>query len=106
LSAPFNKYWTCSFFLSQDNVAIESVALDFIRTEQAINPNIVFVNGALDNYLHEAALADNPPSGLSTPQAEFTCKVLEYMNIGTTRQINNILETSILQMERELNSCN
>jgi hypothetical protein len=63
LSAPFNNNFTCSLFLSQDNVAIESVALDFIRTEQAINPHIVFVNGALDNYLHEAALAYNPPSG-------------------------------------------
>jgi hypothetical protein len=63
LSAPFNNNWTCSFFLSQDNVAIESVALDFIRTEQSINPNIVYVYGNVDNYLHEAALANNPPSG-------------------------------------------
>lgn len=63
LSPPFNNNWTCSLFLSQDNVAIESVALDFIRTEAAINPNIVFLTGAVDNYLHEAALANNPPSG-------------------------------------------
>jgi hypothetical protein len=63
LSAPFNDNWTCSLFLSQDEVAIESVALDFLRTEQAIDPNFVFVYGTLDNYLREAALADNPPSG-------------------------------------------
>ncbi len=50
-------------FLSQDNLAIESVGLDFFRTEQSIKHNIVYVYGAVDNYLHEAALADNPPSG-------------------------------------------
>jgi len=63
LSAPFNGNWTSSLFLSQDEVAIQSVALDFLRTEQAINPNFVFVYGTLDNFLREAALADNPPSG-------------------------------------------
>lgn len=63
VSSPFNNNWTCSLFLSQDNVAIESVALDFIRTEQKINNNIIYVFGNVDNYLHEAALADNPPSG-------------------------------------------
>jgi hypothetical protein len=63
LSAPFNNDWTSSLFLSQDNVAIESVGLDFFRTEQSINPNITLVYGAVDNYLHEASQADNPPSG-------------------------------------------
>jgi hypothetical protein len=61
--APFNDNWTSSLFLSQDNVAIESVGLDFFRTEQSINPNYTYTYGAVDNYLHEAALADNPPSG-------------------------------------------
>jgi hypothetical protein len=64
LSAPFNNNWTSSLFLSQDNVAIESVCLDFLRTEQAANPtNYTLTIGAVDNYLHEAALANNPPSG-------------------------------------------
>jgi hypothetical protein len=63
LSSPFNNDWTSSLFLSQDNVAIESVGLDFFRTEVAINPNDTTVYGTVDNYLHEAALADNPPSG-------------------------------------------
>ncbi|HEX9934288.1 MAG TPA: DUF362 domain-containing protein, partial [bacterium] len=62
LSAPFNNDWTSSLFLSQDNVAIESVGLDFFRTEQSINPNIVYVYGTVDNYLHEASQADDPPS--------------------------------------------
>jgi hypothetical protein len=63
-SAPFNNNWTSSLFLSQDNVAIESVCLDFLRTEQKANPtNYTLTTGAVDNYLHEAALANNPPSG-------------------------------------------
>jgi hypothetical protein len=71
---PFNNHFSSSIFMSQDNVAIESVALDFFRTEQEINSNLTFVwedgsgnhnvvYGNVDNYLHEAALADNPPSG-------------------------------------------
>jgi hypothetical protein len=58
-SAPFNGDWTSSLFISQDGVAIESVCLDFLRTE----PTMVHVHGSVDNYLHEAASAHDPPSG-------------------------------------------
>ena len=63
LSQPFGNDWTSSLFLSQDGVALESVDVDFFRTEAAVNPNIECVYGTVDNYLHEAARADNPPSG-------------------------------------------
>jgi len=56
---PFSDHWTASLFMSQDGVAIESVGLDFLRTE----PTMVQVYGSVDNYLHEAAQADDPPSG-------------------------------------------
>jgi hypothetical protein len=46
-----------SLFVSQDGVAIDSVLVDFLRSERDVE------EGAVDNYLHEAALADNPPSG-------------------------------------------
>jgi len=62
-SAPFNGHWSSSLFMSQDNIAIESVGLDFIRTEQAVNSAYTYTYGAVDNYLHEGARADNPPSG-------------------------------------------
>jgi hypothetical protein len=55
---PFNGDYPSSIFMSQDHVAIDSVGFDFLRTE--------FVDkmvGAPDDYLHEAALADKPPSG-------------------------------------------
>jgi parallel beta-helix repeat protein len=55
-SAPFNNDWPSSVFVSQDGVAIDSVGLDFLRAELQLRDNA-------DNYLHEAALAGNPPSG-------------------------------------------
>lgn len=60
-SAPFNGSWTASLFASQDGVAIDSVALDFLRKEPSLT-NIV--TGAVENYLHEMALAHQPPSGI------------------------------------------
>ena len=61
--APFNNNWTSTMLASQDPVALESVGVDFYRTEEALNKNFTFSYGFIDNYLHEAALADNPPSG-------------------------------------------
>lgn len=58
-SAPFDGHWTASVFASQDPVAIESVGVDFFGDE----PSAVQMVGAVDNYLHEAALAGQPPSG-------------------------------------------
>ncbi len=57
-SAPFDGHWTASLFVSQDPVAIESVAVDFFAAEE----DAVQMVGAADNYLHEAALAHQPPS--------------------------------------------
>jgi uncharacterized protein (DUF362 family) len=55
--------WFSSILASQDMVAIDSVGLDLLRSEQAVNPNVVDVVGTAENYLHEAALANKPPSG-------------------------------------------
>ncbi|MHB0960365.1 MAG: DUF362 domain-containing protein [Pirellulaceae bacterium] len=57
-SSPFDGHWTASLFVSQDPVAIDSVAVDFFAAEQTAKEMI----GSVDNYLHEAALADNAPS--------------------------------------------
>jgi hypothetical protein len=62
-SAPFNGNWTSSMFASFDDVALESVCLDFFREEQAASVYMTQVTGNVDNYLHEAALANDPPSG-------------------------------------------
>lgn len=58
-SAPFGGHWTASLLASQDPVAIESVAVDFCGAEETQ----VKIIGAVDNYLHEAALPQKPPSG-------------------------------------------
>jgi len=56
-SAPFNGWWPASLFLSQDGVALDSVGFDFMNNEWGMRANS-------DNYLHEAALANSPPSGI------------------------------------------
>jgi hypothetical protein len=58
-SSPFNGDWTSSLFASQDPVAIDSVAFDFLWAEWSDYPH----KAGTDDYLHEAALANNPPSG-------------------------------------------
>ena len=61
---PFDSDWTSSILVSQDGVAIDSVGLDFLRSE----PTVIYVAddndySIADDYLHEAALADDPCSG-------------------------------------------
>lgn len=56
--APFYGDWPSSIFVSQDPVAIDSVCCDFLQAEWN---NYSHIDGT-DDYLHEAALADNPPS--------------------------------------------
>lgn len=59
-SQPFGGPWPESLLASQDPVALESVAVDFFGAEASTK----LVVGAVDNYLHEAALAQRPPSGI------------------------------------------
>ena len=58
-AAPFNDNWCCSLLGSQDPVAIDSVGLDLLSTQW---PEFAGVKG-VDDYLHESALANDPPSG-------------------------------------------
>lgn len=71
--APFNGDWSNSIFLSQDQVALESVCYDFLRTEwngtYSHDPSNNFletwpnING-VDDYLHQAAERENWPKGI------------------------------------------
>jgi len=60
-SSPFNNQFTSSVFMSFDGMAIESVGLDFTRNESTLTQ----VYGNVDNYLHEAAQANDPPSEIN-----------------------------------------
>jgi sugar lactone lactonase YvrE len=63
-----NKDWPSSLFVSQDPVAIDSVGYDFLLEEW---PDVVTggfgpqgsLKGGEQDYLHEAALIGEPPSG-------------------------------------------
>ena len=62
----FNGQWSASIFMSFDPVAIDSVCLDFLYSEFGRWLGVKddgFGPTNCDHYLHEAALADNPPSG-------------------------------------------
>ena len=66
----FGDAWCSSLLLSQDPVAIDSVALDIVRNEPRA-PDCM--GQGVDNYLHEAALAADPPSGtLYDPEGDGT----------------------------------
>jgi len=94
----FGDDWCSSIFASQDPVAIDSVGLDFLRYEDGLNPNMVDVTGNPDNYMHEAALADNPPSGtVYDPEGDGTplasLGVHEHWNNPTDKQYSRNLGT-------------
>lgn len=93
-SAPFNNDYPSSIFMSQDVVALESVCVDFMRNE----PEMEWIKGSLDNYLHEAALADDPPSGtFYDPEGDGTrlksLGVHEHWNNATDRAYSRNLGT-------------
>jgi hypothetical protein len=91
----FRGKYSSSIFLSQDPVALESVCLDFMRSEPS---NSLHVHGNVDNWLHESALADAPPSGMEyNPGAEDTplesLGVHEHWNSWADKQYSRNLGT-------------
>jgi uncharacterized protein (DUF362 family) len=93
-SPPFNGHWTASLFASQDPVALESVIVDFFAAEKTQKLMV----GAVDNYLHEAALAHQPPSGTRyDPEGDGTplesLGVHEHWNSPEKRQYSRNLGT-------------
>ncbi|MBQ7571552.1 MAG: DUF362 domain-containing protein [Bacteroidaceae bacterium] len=57
--APFNGDWACSLIASQDELACDAVGMDIIIGEW---PEFESLNYC-DEYLREAAMIPNPPSG-------------------------------------------
>ncbi len=64
--SPFNGDWTSSVFMSLDQVALESVCYDFLRTEfNGVNQPQNYPNWeGVDDYLHQAASPENWPEGI------------------------------------------
>lgn len=66
---PFKNDWPNSVFISQDQVALESVCFDFLRNEATVGlpdwknrPNMA---QGVDDYLHQAASSDYWPEGVT-----------------------------------------
>ena len=95
----FGNDWLSSILASQDPVAIDSVGLDFLRAEQETSGTTVTdVIDRPDNYLHEMALANNPPSGtFYDPEGDGTrlasLGVHEHWNNPASRQYSRNLGT-------------
>ena len=90
--APFNNNWPCSLFASQDGVAIDAVGLDFIRSEWPDALDIKFS----DQYLIEAAQANNPPSkAVYDPERDgsklSSLGVMEHWNNATEKKYSKNL---------------
>ncbi len=88
-SEPFNGDWSSMILASQDGVAIDSVALDFLRNEPTASW-IADVSGdsTVDDYMHEAAQADNPPSG-AFYDPDHDGNVVRLDSLGTHEHWNN-----------------
>jgi hypothetical protein len=84
---PFNGQWAAPLLASQDPVAIDSVAFDFLWAEWNDYPHM---SGA-DDYLHEAALADHPPSG-TFYDPDHAAKVTRLASLGVHEHWNNAQE--------------
>lgn len=94
---PFNGHWSSSIFMSADQVAIESVCYDFLRTEfNGINQPENYPNWeGVDDYLHQAADPDNWPEGFTyNPDGDGALKSLgihEHWNDATSKQYSRNL---------------
>jgi uncharacterized protein (DUF362 family) len=87
---PFNNDYTSSVFVSQDPVALDSVGADFLINEPAVTKrnSTLKDNPTVENYLHEAGLAANAPSG--TVYYNGNGKVVK--NLGVHEHWNNSTE--------------
>lgn len=99
-TAPFNNDFPNSLFVSQDEVALESVCIDFLRSEA--NVNTAFKDRpffpAVDDYLHQAADKANWAAGITyDPEGDGTempasLGVHEHWNNDTDKQYSKNLD--------------
>jgi len=83
-SPPFNGDWSSSLFASQDPVAIDAVGFDFLWAEWDDAPH----QSGTNDYLVEAALADNPPSG-TFYDPDHNGRVTRLASLGVYEHWNN-----------------
>lgn len=101
--APFNNTYSSSVFVSLDNVAIESVGYDFLRSEFTVGRvtgqyAFVQMRGA-DDYLHQAADSTTWPAGIkydpdSTGVHIYSLGVHEHWNNATDKKYTRNLSST------------
>ncbi len=85
---PFNENFTCSIFLSQDPLAIDSVGADFLAAEPTVYEyNSEVRDSSNENYLHEGGMVSDAPSGIKYKNQNGIVK-----NLGIHEHWNNIQE--------------
>ena len=100
ITAPFNNDYTSSIFASQDQVALESVCFDFLKTEytQANHPDNYWPQmDGVDDYLHQAADPNNWPADINyDPENDGTpigsLGVHEHWNDANNKQYSRNLD--------------
>lgn len=87
---PFGGDYTSSIFLSQDPVAIDSVGADFLMNEPAVTERNSSLQGNpnVENYLHEAGLVKDAPSG----NVYYDGNGSRLSNLGVHEHWNNVQE--------------
>lgn len=88
--SPFNGSYTSSVFVSADPVAIDSVGADFLINEPAVTEHnsALRSNPNVENYLHEAGLVENAPSG----KVYYNGNGEQVTNLGVHEHWNNQTE--------------
>ncbi len=89
-TAPFNGDYTASIFFSQDQVAIDSVGVDLLASEPMVAKHNYAMRGNpyVENYLHEAGLAADAPSGAVYRNGDGQ----RIVNLGVQEHWNNSAE--------------
>lgn len=97
---PFNNQYTASVFASFDNVAIESVGYDFLRSEYTIarGAGTFAQMRGVDDYLHQAADSTKWPAGIKydpdkTGVHIYSLGVHEHWNNATDKKYTRNLGT-------------
>jgi uncharacterized protein (DUF362 family) len=83
-SPPFNGDWSSSLLASQDPVAIDAVGYDFLWNEWDDGSH----RSGTNDYLIEAAMADNPPSG-TFYDPDHEGNVIRLASLGVYEHWNN-----------------
>jgi hypothetical protein len=89
IAEPFNNDWTSCLLASQDPVAIESVLFDLFELDPDTKQFTKMAG--VEDYLAEAAQADNPPSG-TFYDPDHAANTVRMQSLGVYEHWNNAID--------------